>query len=366
MGEPLVNRYNPNYVSAPGETLLEAIEALGMSQAQLAERTGKSKKNVNEIIKGKAPITPETALQLERAIGMPARFWNNRERYYREWLAREAEQERLSQQVEWLKKFPVKDMIKKGWIEQRGGKVEQLRELLNFFGVVEPGQVEQLKVIGQVAFRKARTYAWDEYALAAWLRRGELLAQDVACKRYDKAAFRAALQEIRGLTRDAPEDARPQLVQACAEAGVAVVFVPELPKTRVSGATRWLTPTKALVQLSFRYKLDDQIWFSFFHEAAHILLHGKRQVFVDAADDDSDQPGDKEEEEANQFATDHLIPPAEFVDFLASWRHSNAEIERFAYRVGIAPGIVVGRLQREGRLPFTHGNRLKRRFLCAN
>lgn len=87
MSNAIQNQYTPDYVSPSGETLQEILEEHGMSQAELAERTGRLKKTINEIINGKAAITPETALQLERVLGIPASFWNNRERQYREALA---------------------------------------------------------------------------------------------------------------------------------------------------------------------------------------------------------------------------------------------------------------------------------------
>ncbi|MEY2914970.1 MAG: hypothetical protein RLZZ184_4279 [Cyanobacteriota bacterium] len=99
MESKIQNRYNPDYVSPPGDTLLEVLEHRGMTQAELAERTGRPKKTINEIIKGKAAITPETALQLERVFNIPASFWNNRERHYREFLAQKEEKKRLAKQV---------------------------------------------------------------------------------------------------------------------------------------------------------------------------------------------------------------------------------------------------------------------------
>src|SRR5438132_2146382 len=138
----IMNHYNPDVVSAPGETLLETIEMLGMSQAELAERTGRPKKTINEIIKGKAPITPETALQLEKVLGVPASFWNNYERNYREYLARRDEDDRLKHQTDWLKGFPVAAMVRLGWIRRCDTKVQQLRELLCFFAIASPEQWE--------------------------------------------------------------------------------------------------------------------------------------------------------------------------------------------------------------------------------
>lgn len=150
----------------------------------------------------------------------------------------------------------------------------------------------------------------------------------------------------------------------CATAGVAVVFAPALPKTRVSGATRWLTPDKVMVALSDRFKKDDQFWFSFFHELGHVLLHGKRLTFMDDSDNLSSAHGheDPAEDEANGFAANTLIPPSHAADYqqLRAKPMPFTRIEVFAHAIGIAPGIVVGRLQHDGALQWKHGHDLKR------
>jgi Zn-dependent peptidase ImmA (M78 family) len=132
-----------------------------------------------------------------------------------------------------------------------------------------------------------------------------------------------------------------QVTELCAKAGVAVIFVPEIPGTRTCGATRWLTPTKAMIMLSLRYKTEDHLWFTFFHEAAHILLHGKREVFLEDDDEVSEDVRAKEEE-ADWFASDFLIPPEAFRRFHPRGAHiSHEDIIEFAQQLGIAPGIVV-------------------------
>lgn len=358
MVNQIQNQYLPDYVSPPGETLLEKIEELRMTQAELARRMGRHKKTVNEIIQGKAPITPETALQLERVLGIPASFWNNRELHYRQYLAQKQLEKQLGSCIHWLEKFPVKDMIKKGWIQACGDEIQQLNELLNFFGVSSPEQWNAIWDPCWVAFRKTRAYVSDQYALSAWLRRGEIEAQGIHCQPYSTKNFRLALEEVRHLTLEAPEVFQPETVRLCAEAGVAVVFVPQLPKTRTSGATRWLAPDKAMIQLSLRYRTDDHLWFTFFHEAGHILLHGKREAFLEGHDENEVQ-----NQEADAFAARTLIPPAALERFLASTKPghiSKKAILEFSAEIGIAPGIVVGRLQYDGYLPYTHCNKLKR------
>jgi HTH-type transcriptional regulator / antitoxin HigA len=362
MSNAIQNQYTPDYVSPPGETLQEILEERGMSQAELAERTGRPKKTINEIINAKAAITPETALQLERVFNIPASFWNNRERRYREFLAQQEEKERLEKQVAWLKGIPITAMIKSGWIRRYQDKVEQLREVLNFFAVASPEQWEGIWCNTYVDFRKSQAFQSQPGAMAAWLRQGEIEAAEIKTASYDANKFKEALLQVRALTMKPPEVFQPELVQLCAEAGVAVVFIPEVPKIRASGATRWLNPHKALIQLSLRHKTDDHLWFAFFHESGHILLHGKRDVFLEGKDVAAVEDLAKEEE-ANKFAADILIPPIELKRFLASGQQrTKVCIEQFAAEIGIAPGIVVGRLQHDGILLPSHCNDIKRRF----
>ena len=352
--------YLPDYAVPPGETLLETIEALGMTQADLAARTGRTLKMINEIVKGKAPIRPDTALQLERALGVPASFWNNRERNYREVLARREERERLKGRVRWLGELPVRSMVKLGWVTEYRDKVRQLQELLNFFGVASPDQWRGLWGGPEVAFRKSAAFRSNPGAVAAWLRKGEVDANRIQCALYDETKFRAALNAIRALTVEPPDVFQPELVRLCSEAGVAVVFTPELPGTRVSGATRWLSPDKALIQLSLRYKTNDHLWFTFFHEAGHILIHGKREVFLE-----EEKSEDGKENEADRFASNVLIPAGEYQKFVERDAQNQGEIHRFAEQLGIAPGIVVGRLQHDGVIPQSYFNELKIRLAWA-
>jgi addiction module HigA family antidote len=355
MSNTTKNRFLPNYAVPPGETLLETIEALGMTQAELAGRTGRPKKTINEIIKGKAAITPETALQFERVLGVPTSFWNNLERNYQETMARLAEQERLQKQVQWLKEIPVTALTNLGWIRLFKNKVQQLQEVLNFFGVASPERWRKKWLGAKVSFRESPVFKSHPGALASWLRRAELIAQKTHCKSFEATKFKKTLSRIRFLTAQPPEVFQKELIRLCAEAGVAVVFVPELPRARVSGATWWMA-NKAVIQLSLRYKRDDQLWFSFFHEAGHILLHGKKDVFIE-----DDNKNDKEQE-ADNFAAEILVPQKELQQFLHSSNPSKAAIKRFASELSIAPGIVVGRLQHDGHLPHSHCNDLKRRL----
>jgi len=356
--------FRPDYAVPPGETLKETLDSLGMTQAQLADRTGRPRKTINEIVKGKAAITAETSLQFERVLGIPASFWNNLERNYQETLARLKEEGKLHSQVEWLKTFPVNTLIKSGWIKKVASPVQQLQELLNFFGVAGVGEWKRQWESPQAVYRKSLAHASNAPAIAAWLRKGEIEASKMACRSFDAATFQKSLEQVRRLTLEPPEKFQPQLKDVCAAAGVALIFVPELPKTRIFGATRWLTSNKALIQLSLRGKSDDHLWFTIFHEAGHILLHGKKAIFINMGDDGCTDGSTKtkEELEADRFASDFLVPPKPYKAFIGKEKCDDSSIKAFANEQGIAPGIVVGRLQHDGVIPYSQGNSLKKRF----
>ena len=351
-----------DFVSPPGETLLELLDEREMSQAELAQRMGRPTKTINEIAKGKTTITPETALQLEKVLGVPARFWLARELDYRNFLARQAEHCALQAYQSWLNHFPIKDMQKKGWLPSDLPPAQLLVALLQFLGISHPDSwADVWKDYLAVNYRKTAAYQSNDYALSVWLRQGEIEAQAIYCAPYNANLFREQLHKARALTHETDINRlRQQLADLCATAGVAVVVVPQVEGARVSGATRWLSKNRALIQLSLRYKTDDQFWFSFFHEAGHILLHGKRELFLDDG-----SYTDAKEAEANRFAADYLIPASEYEPFVNALRNhfSKKEVETLAEQVGIAPGIVVGRLHHDGHLPNHLLNGLRKKLM---
>jgi HTH-type transcriptional regulator / antitoxin HigA len=338
--------FDPDYAVPPGATLLETINSLGLTQKELAQRMGRPLKTINEIVKGLCAITAETALQLEKVTGIPASFWNSMEANYRERLARIQEFAQIEAQFDWLKCFSYPKMVALQLVEATSDKAERVNNLLSFFGVASSEQWQSTYGTLEGAAREAK---WESHLgdLSVWLRAGELKARNCNCNDYDAKRFRSALTEIRKLTQQAPQEAWPTACKLCAEAGVAVVLVPELPKTHVHGFTRWLTPSKALIQLSLRHKTDDILWFTFFHEAAHILLHGKKDIFLEARGIDS-----VKETEANEWAANNLIAPKHWEQFVHTYDFSIKAVETFAKTEQINPSIIVGRLQREGLVGY--------------
>ncbi|MGH8907962.1 MAG: HigA family addiction module antitoxin [Egibacteraceae bacterium] len=351
--------YTPDYAVRPGETLRETLEALDMSQRELAERTGLSTKTINQIVGGTAPLTQDTALKLEQVTGVPARMWNSLETNYRERLARLRQQERLADQQGWVDELPLPALRQAKIITRtKHDRIGVLQEFLAFFGVADRDAWQRVWGQPAAAFRQSPTLTADPVAVAAWLRQGELEAGAIDCAAYDEDALKDALAEARSLMSGHPHEWHPHIVRAFAAAGVALVVLPEVKGARAFGASRWLTPRKAIVQLSLRRKWEDEFWFSLFHEACHVLKHPKKNVFVSNGD-----PNDGYEHEANLFAA-RLLIPKEYEDALRSIRLLS-EVEPFARKVGVPPGVVVGRLQHDGIFPYSVGHDLRRKFEFA-
>ena len=345
--------FNPDYATPPGDSLRETLEALQMTQADLAQRSGISTKHINQIVQGVAAVTPETALALERVTGAPAAFWTNLEARYQLARARLAEQEGADLEGDWVVSFPLLELQKRGVVSDRRDVRRARGEVLAFFGVASRAAWESIWISPAPSFRRSRAYQVDNKATACWLRFGELEAIEVETAPFDSARFRQALARVRRSMTADPGTFEPLMRRSCAEAGVAVALVPEVKGSRAHGAVRWVAPGKALLQLSLRLRREDHFWFSFFHEAGHVLLHGRRDPFVEDGGDHDDA-----EREADEFATRTLIPEEDAARLTEL--ATDDDIRAFAEELRLPPAIVVGRLQHDGLLAHNRGNHLRR------
>jgi len=348
------NRIWSDLAIPPGELLEEEIAAAGLTQHDLAVRTGRPAQVINEIIRGKKAITHDTALELEKVLGIPAHVWVNLESTYQLTQAKNRERENLRNQEDWLEEFPVREIEKRGWIPSHPDKSEKVRALLEFLGVAS-FQAWRQTIVGLRVSEKSRV---SPGALAVWLRRGELDGWELETERYDEERFREALSHIRSMTSDSPEVFAPKIAQLCGDAGVAWVVIKELPKSGANGIARWLTPEKGLIQMSLRWHWSDIFWFTFFHEAYHILRRHTREVHIDWIDRDREA-----EAEADAFAQDFIIPPDAWAEFVTTEPSTVTDVNRFASEIGIDPGIIVGRMHREGLIPYSRLAYLKSRFV---
>lgn len=350
-----------DWAVSPGEILAEALEERRMSQSELARRMDRPVKTINEIVNAKTALTPETALQLELVLGIPASLWVNLEADYRRFLAERKTLRAFAGYESWLRAFPIKDLARHGLIARQSPAERQVAQLLAFFGVGNPDAWEVRWGAPLVDYRASATFEGSDYARAAWLRWGEILAANVDTAPFDAQRLLRVAEQIRSFTRIAPVQAAIDEAQVGLSAvGVVLVVVPEFEGTRLSGAARWLNPETAIVQLSLRHKTDDHLWFSCMHEIGH-LLDRPRHDFVDAVDArarDYDDPD--AEARANRFARDLLIEPKAFREFIEAGSFDAASVRSFAENQRVAPGIVVGRLQHDRVIPPARLNGLKK------
>lgn len=333
------------YVIAPGETILELLEVNCMTQLDLADKTGINKKTINEIIKGKAPITTATALKLEYVFNIPASFWNNLESSYRESLERKKDIESIKEDEKYLVNIPYSEMAKRNWncIEQTRDPYEKVINLRKFFSVASLSFDTELK--RKLAFRKTNTKKVSLESLYCWLRYGEIQANKDEYPKFNIEKLKENTKKIRELANKQFLEQLNLIKQLLKECGVALIYEPHLPNTYVNGVSYKVTCDKAIIMISDRGKKDDILWFTLFHEIAHLIKHSKKEVFVDLEDTESNDI----ELEADEFARNILIPNHIYQDFVNNNTVLNENlIKEFAKNHNISTGIVVGRLQKDG------------------
>ena len=348
--------WSPNWAVAPGEILAEVLEERGISQAELARRMDRPTKTINEIIKAKTALTPETALQLELTLGVSAATWTGLESTYRQQLARQNAARSLASEADLLRAFPVSALERHGVIEVGTSPGHRVLNLLRFFGVSSPKGWQNSWLSPKAAFRESNAFRSAPESVATWLRWGQIESAKLVLAPYSVDKFAEVLRSARSWTRERPVSlVLDRLKQSCAESGVAFVLIPELPGLRLSGACHYLDDGHPIIQLTLRHKRDDQLWFTFFHEAGHLVTN-PYHVYVDSADEVS---SDDEELVADKFARDALIPPDQWKVFVRAADFSESSVRQFSRLLEVAPGVVVGRLQRENLIPRAVLNGLK-------
>lgn len=344
----------------PGEYLEEVLAELGMTKDELARRMGRPASKLSHIFNGTKRITEETALQLEKVVGVPAHIWTGLEAEYRLTLARNEEQQRaeLEEETSLVAKFCYKELAALKEVPDTRKPRERVAALQSYFGVTSLSLVTQTQRY-QAAFRCGNSGERSPEAIAAWLRLGERRARQIETAPFDEKKLRALLDDLRALTAKRPEEFGPELRGKLAACGIALVICPHFPKTKAHGATFRLGPAKAVLMITVRGSWADIFWFSLFHEVGHVLLHGS-QVIVENGHKD------EKEQEADRFAGELLIARAEYSRFAGAGKFTETTVSSFAKKIGVHPGIVVGRLQHDGYIDHSWLNDLRVRLTLAH
>lgn len=368
---PNSTTFEPQWVSPPGETIADLLRLRAWSLQDFATAVGASAEDAGALVEGRMSISVGWAKRLEAAFGASLEFWITREQQYRTAMMR-----LQAHEDGWLDEIPVRDMIRFGWITPAPRAADEGAAVLKFFDVpsVQAWRHRYGAAMARMPLRTSSSFRSRPGALAAWLREGERRTLEAACAPWDPTRFRAAVREARALTRIGdPRRFVPRLQALFAAAGVALVVLRVPTGCRASGAAQFVSPDRAMLLVSARHLTDDHLWFTVFHEAGHLLLHHPTAPAVDEDEPDVGPSenglfSDPRENEANNFASDVLVPPQRrtALSIALNGGPTAERVLRAASDLGIAPGILVGQLQHRGELRHDQLNGLKRRFAWSD
>ena len=279
-------QFTPDWVSPPGATIATILEERGATPSELAKWIERSTDDVEDLLEGRAEITVEVARRLANVLGASETFSAQREEQYRADLARLHQEAAPPESIGWLSEIPLKDIERWGWIKPLTNPMAAAAACLRFFGV--PSVEAWREVYGETlaaAYRTSPTFKSAPGAVAAWIRQGEIAASSIECGQWDPDQFRQELSALRELTREKePQEFLPELLKQLRGLWCRGRRPGAPNLCRASGVVRFLSPTRPMILLSFRYLSDDHFWFTFFHEAGHLVLHGDRCIFLEGDD----------------------------------------------------------------------------------
>lgn len=336
----------------PGATIKEQLEDRGMSQKEFASRMGMSEKHISRLINGEVRLTYDVAYRLEMVLGLPSSFWNNLEAIYREKIVKVEAENALDADKILAHRFPYNAMSKYGWVPNTRKGRERVIHLRKFFEVVKLENLNNSELLPCIACRRQSITERADFALIAWAQKAKIEARNISTSPINLEKLVVELPNIRAMTTMNPDKFCWQLVELLSRCGIALVFLPHIGGSFLHGAT-FYDAKKIVIGLTVRGKDADKFWFSLFHEIGHILLGHLNQEAGTTCED---------EEAADVFARDMLIPKEDFDDFVRRKSFTRNSICTFAAQICVDPGIVVGRLQKYGYIDFSWHNDLKTKY----
>ena len=310
-----------------------------------------SEKHISKLINGDVLLTPETAVKLEMVLGVPAKFWNNLEAYYRELIIKVEAENSMDADAEIARNFPYAEMANLGWVPETRNIKEKVIYLRKFFEVVDLSLLENSQIT-RIACRRLAVTDKSDLALMAWAQEAKIEARNVQTEPINIKGLMAVIPEIRQMTVLKPTLFCPRLKNCLADCGIALVFLPHIKGSFLQGAS-FMDGSKIVVGITARGKDADKFWFSLFHELAHIVLGHIEKI---------DGTNEADETDADKWAGNMLIELDDFRQFINNNDYSVRSIKRFAKMQGIAPGIVVGRLQNDCVIKYSMLNELKEKY----
>lgn len=336
----------------PGEFLEEYCREYHLTQADLALRADVTPKTINELVGGKSSITESMAVKLSKIFPFSVEYWLNLQAGYESDLARINQDQELQKDVRHLERFrgAYKELSRIGkvsgakWMAKNFSAI--ILELQKFFSVTSLALVDDTL---QVAFRKYDRKKVDSESLAAWLQLGKIKARTVeGILPFDRERLLSRLDGIKKLSTQKKEEYLPALEKMLAECGVVIVYAPCFKNTHIQAATQWVSPERAVIMINMTKKDEGKFWFNLFHEIGHLLLHSKKEFFVDIKDHDGSAPMEKQ---ADEFSRNTLIPSfsKEIVEYMKNGSTIDLAVKEIAEKSEVSWAVVAGRMTYEFR-----------------
>lgn len=343
-----------SYIATPpGATIKEQIVDRGMSQKEFSVRMGMSEKHISKLVNGEVQLTIDMARRLEMVLGVPTQFWCNLESIYREKLAKVNEENTMESDVEFAKKFPYKQMVKNGWVEETQVEKERVANLRKYFEVVQLNFLQKSLIPIEIVSKKVSETEKSYYTLVAWSQQAKLEGRKVKTQSIDIKMLVKVIPELRQMTAMYPEEFCPKLQARLAACGIAVVFLPHIEKRYWHGTT-FYDGNKIVLGLMVKGKSAEEFWFSLFHELGHIILgHIGNEKGISI----------EEEAAADTYSEETLLPKSDFMLFLDENNISETTIVEYAKREGVHTGIVLNRLQKYNYIGLDEYTNLKANYV---
>jgi len=351
-----------NYFMPTCELVEERLECYNISQKELSERLKISEKHISKLLNNQVLLTIEMAMALEQVIGLNHEILMNYETKYRSFLEKNKIIEELEKEdlEEIEREFQLNFLLQKKWINVSKGDTlaEKVYELLNFFGV------RSIDILKEMYLPKISNYAFKEDGfktepLLVWIRKCEIESRKQTVGKFDKYKFEENVEKISALITETDVDLFDKIKTLCNESGVYFVMQEAVPNSKVRGAVTWIG-NNPIIQISLRYSSNDHFWFAFFHEVGHILLHIKKKQNM--IDHDMSDVTIQIEKEADEYSINKIINKDKYEQFIGKMDYKKTSIIDFAKENNIHPGILVGRLQHDGEIPWERFADLKIRY----
>jgi addiction module HigA family antidote len=358
-----VKEYNDIVAFHPGYYLADIIEDMEISQAEFAKRMGTTAKTLSQLINGQANISNDLAKKLSVMLGTSVEVWQNLQNTYDQKIIEIQQVKDFEAQAELAREIDYKYFVDVVGLPMARNIKDKVANLCKFF------QIADLRIMLQedflVNFRSSSACNSEKNIInsRAWIQTAMNISKNIETKPYNAEMLKRYLPELRGMTVKQPEDFLPRMREIFAECGIAFVLLPHLKNSGVNGAVKWVTDDRVVLAMNNRGLDADNFWFSLFHEIKHVLQQKIKTVFISSTVEEMMDINNTLEIEADKFAKNFLISPADYKRLSPTRYTSDDEIVEFAKTIGIHPGIVAGRLQHEGIISQNRCSMLKEKYV---